>query len=214
MWALVENGIIKAQYRTPRALTINGVQYPENVFTVWSDAQLKTLGIYRVVNETSGTGSRFTDSSVTITYDSETDRVVRTTTYKDKPVAQLRDMVKLDVNSIRDQKLKEGAAVTIANTAITIQTRNEQDMANINGTASLAITAVMAGQANTFIPYRDADDILHIFTAEQALDMTKQVHARLYRHYEHSWNIKDSLGSMTKTQIKALDLEGDWPETP
>ena len=32
--------------RTPRALTVNGVQHPANIFRVWSEEELEAIGIY------------------------------------------------------------------------------------------------------------------------------------------------------------------------
>ena len=42
MWYSETLGIIK----TPRALTVNGVQHPANIFRVWSEEELEAIGIY------------------------------------------------------------------------------------------------------------------------------------------------------------------------
>ena len=42
MWYSETLGTIK----TPRALTVNGVQHPANIFRVWSEEELEAIGIY------------------------------------------------------------------------------------------------------------------------------------------------------------------------
>lgn len=51
MWALVENSVIAKVIRSPKSMTINGVQYPSAIFTRWSKAELAAIGIkpYREV---------------------------------------------------------------------------------------------------------------------------------------------------------------------
>ena len=46
MWALVESGNVTTIYTRPKAITLNGIQHPRNIFTVWSAAELKAIGIY------------------------------------------------------------------------------------------------------------------------------------------------------------------------
>ena len=45
MWARLESNTIKEILTRPKALTIGGVQYPSNVFSVWSNSELATIGI-------------------------------------------------------------------------------------------------------------------------------------------------------------------------
>jgi hypothetical protein len=49
MWALIESGSVTKVYTRPRPLTIGDVNYPSNIFTVWSSSELEALGIYEVV---------------------------------------------------------------------------------------------------------------------------------------------------------------------
>lgn len=49
MWALVNSGQIVAIYNQPKAITIDGIQHPKNIFTVWTKAQKKSIGIYDYV---------------------------------------------------------------------------------------------------------------------------------------------------------------------
>tara|TARA_R110000765_G_scaffold32233_1_gene75053 strand:+ start:1035 stop:1631 length:597 start_codon:yes stop_codon:yes gene_type:complete len=45
-WALVTGGTVTAVYNNPKGITIGGIQHPRNIFTQWSAADLKAIGIY------------------------------------------------------------------------------------------------------------------------------------------------------------------------
>ena len=49
MYALVEDNTITKTYNTPRGMTIGGVQYPQNIHSLWPEAELNAIGIYTVV---------------------------------------------------------------------------------------------------------------------------------------------------------------------
>ena len=51
MYALIENNEIKETFSNIRALRIGDVQYPKNIFTVWSEAERNAIGIYEIVQE-------------------------------------------------------------------------------------------------------------------------------------------------------------------
>ena len=49
MWALVESDNVTQVYTRPKGLTIGDVNYPSNIFMLWSSSELEALGIYEVV---------------------------------------------------------------------------------------------------------------------------------------------------------------------
>ena len=49
MYALVEDNTITKTYNNPRGMTIGGVQYPQNIHSLWTEAELNAIGIYTVV---------------------------------------------------------------------------------------------------------------------------------------------------------------------
>jgi len=49
MWALVENNQVSKVYTRPKAITIGDVNYPSNIFMLWSSDELEAIGIYSVV---------------------------------------------------------------------------------------------------------------------------------------------------------------------
>ena len=49
MWALVEDSEVSKVYIRPTAITVGDNQYPANVMTLWSDAKLRSIGLFRVI---------------------------------------------------------------------------------------------------------------------------------------------------------------------
>ena len=60
MWALVESNNITEIIRNPKGISIGDVQYPSNIFTSWSSAELKAIGLYKIsVDESDLKDSRY-----------------------------------------------------------------------------------------------------------------------------------------------------------
>ena len=53
MWALVESGSVSTIYTRPKSLTIGDVNYPSNIFMLWSSSELEAIGIYEIVVDNS-----------------------------------------------------------------------------------------------------------------------------------------------------------------
>ena len=53
MYALIENNEIKETFSNIRALKIGDVQYPKNIFTLWSESELNNVGLYTIVQDNS-----------------------------------------------------------------------------------------------------------------------------------------------------------------
>ena len=49
MWALVESDNVTQVYTRPKGLTIGDVNYPSNIFMLWSSSELEAIGIYEIV---------------------------------------------------------------------------------------------------------------------------------------------------------------------
>ena len=49
MWALVESDNVTQVFTRPKGMTIGEVNYPSNIFMLWSSSELEAIGIYEVV---------------------------------------------------------------------------------------------------------------------------------------------------------------------
>ena len=83
MWALVESDNVTQVYTRPKGLTIGEVNYPSNIFMLWSSSELEAIGIYAVVVDNSNLKDQkyyintnqtfaFADGTVTASYGTAT----------------------------------------------------------------------------------------------------------------------------------------------
>jgi hypothetical protein len=49
MWALVESDNVTRVFTRPKGITVGEVNYPSNIFMLWTASELEALGIYEVV---------------------------------------------------------------------------------------------------------------------------------------------------------------------
>ena len=49
MWALVESDNVTQVFTRPKGITIGEVNYPSNIFMLWSSSELEAIGIYEIV---------------------------------------------------------------------------------------------------------------------------------------------------------------------
>ena len=114
MYALVEDNTIIKTYNNPKGMTIGGVQYPQNIHGLWSEAELNAIGIYTVIEDNTNKRDEnwynntnqtlaFAGGVVTASYGTATGKVIATTYW----TQQDSDDELLPINkSIGDIKVK------------------------------------------------------------------------------------------------------------
>ena len=93
MWYVDSVGLVK----TPRGLTIDGIQHPRNIFTLWSKADLAAIGI-KPASITS-VDSRYKNTGA-LTWDTSGEEAVGTYATTDKVAADLKTNMKATVMRI------------------------------------------------------------------------------------------------------------------
>ena len=92
MWALVESGSVSKVFARPKQLTLGDVNYPSNIFSMWTSSELEAIGIYEVVVDNTNykdpkyynnTNQSFAFGSgkVTATYGTATAKAIADTLY-------------------------------------------------------------------------------------------------------------------------------------
>ena len=74
MWARLESNTIVEILTRPKALNIGGTQYPSNIFSMWTDAELAVIGIVPVTMDNTNLKDKeyYINTDVTYAYDTET----------------------------------------------------------------------------------------------------------------------------------------------
>ena len=83
MYALVTDGSITKHLSGNRGLTIGSIQYPQDIFSKWTESQRNAIGIYEVIqnNAKKKDEAYYTNTNQTFTYDADAGTV--TATYGD-----------------------------------------------------------------------------------------------------------------------------------
>jgi hypothetical protein len=161
MWALIEQGQVAKIIRTPQSITIDGIQYPRNVFTRWDKAELADIGIkpYREV----GVDSRYYWQGQATTEIG--DEVVVTYASTERDVADLKKNMKALVKALAASKLAEtdwmvvraaegGTAVPEAVTAYRVAVREASNTKEAEIEALADLDAVKAYEAKPYVEVR------------------------------------------------------------
>jgi len=99
MWALVESDNVTQVYTRPKGLTIGEVNYPSNIFMLWTASELEALGIYEVVIDNTNLKDKeyyintnqsfdFADGVVTASYGVATPKAIDDVTDEDGNVTR------------------------------------------------------------------------------------------------------------------------------
>ena len=80
MWARVESNTIVEILRRPKALNIGGTQYPQNIFSMWTEAELAVIGIVPVTIDNTNFKNKeyYINTDITYAYDTETGKATGT----------------------------------------------------------------------------------------------------------------------------------------
>ena len=184
MWALVESDNVTQVYTRPKGLTIGEVNYPSNIFMLWSSSELEAIGIYEIVIDNSNLKSQeyyintnqtfaFADGTVTASYGTATAKAIADVTNDDDTVTPgLKTNYKAIINQQAGGLLQDtdwmvvraaegGTAVPSAITTwrAAVRTKANAMQVQIDGAAN--VDALAALYAYT---YADPDDLTSAFT--------------------------------------------------
>jgi hypothetical protein len=104
MWARIESNNIVEYYSQKKSIVLNNVRYSSQIFTIWTDAQRKDLGIVPVVISGSHLNNKYyTEKNHSDTIAGDGNSVIRTIGVKvaDKALEDV-DAVDEDGNKVKD----------------------------------------------------------------------------------------------------------------
>jgi hypothetical protein len=196
-----------------RLIILDKVNHPTSIFNHLSEDKLRSLGIYREtlddVSKNYITDDYYTVSS-TVSYDVESDNVIRVKVKTPRSVADCKSILKRKVNSIRDEKLQTGFIVPMGNTYTTIQTASTQDLINILGISVAALSSIVTSSNSSF-EFRDSTNTDHNLSDQEALVMGLGALNRASEIYKRSWTLKEAVESKRQINtLKAVDLTDGW----
>ena len=92
MWARLESNTIKEILTRPKALTIGGVQYPSDIFGMWSNSELAVIGIVPVEQDNTNLKDKeyYINTAQSYAYNTETGKA--TASYGTATALSLSDL--------------------------------------------------------------------------------------------------------------------------
>jgi hypothetical protein len=106
MWYVEGIGLIK----TPRGLTLNGVQHPRNIFTLWTKQELAAIGIKPARIES--VDQKYYDTGA-ITWNTSGDEAIGTYATTEKNLDDLKTTLKNDVRAYASSVLTQSDWMSI-----------------------------------------------------------------------------------------------------
>ena len=99
MWALVESDNVTQVFTRPKGMTIGEVNYPSNIFMLWTASELEAIGIYEIVIDNTNLKDKeyyintnqsfdFADGVVTASYGTATAKAIDDVTDEDGNVTR------------------------------------------------------------------------------------------------------------------------------
>jgi len=76
MFALVDNQQITKHLSGNRGITLNNIQYPRSIFTLWSEAERNAIGIYEVTVDTTNKKDEQWYTNTNVSYGVESNKAV------------------------------------------------------------------------------------------------------------------------------------------
>mgnify|MGYP003679124199 CR=1 FL=1 len=98
MFVLVESGSITKTLSGNKGITIGDIQYPQNIFTLWTASEKEAIGVYTIVHDNSNRKDQtcytntdvsyaFADGKVTASYGTATPKELEDTVNEDNSIA-------------------------------------------------------------------------------------------------------------------------------
>ena len=74
MWVRLESNTIKEILTRPKALTIGDINYPSNIFSMWTEAELAVIGIVPITMDYTNRKDNlwYINTAINYAYDTET----------------------------------------------------------------------------------------------------------------------------------------------
>tara|TARA_R110002012_G_scaffold161126_2_gene323304 strand:- start:76 stop:648 length:573 start_codon:yes stop_codon:yes gene_type:complete len=88
MWALVnaeDNSIVEV-ISNAKTITINEVKHPKSIFTLWSESELNSIGLYTIVGGTTGDPTTQNTSDPSYAYNNSSKKVIQSYTITEKDI--------------------------------------------------------------------------------------------------------------------------------
>ena len=122
MWARVADGSIQEIINAPRIITIDGITHPRTIFSLWTDAERKAIGILPVTRANHLDGDYHTENNPSYAIDEDGNAVTET-------ITKAADKTLADIKTQQLIKIKTRCNNLLANTDWYVTRKYERSVA-------------------------------------------------------------------------------------
>ncbi|MCJ8336581.1 MAG: DUF4376 domain-containing protein, partial [Epibacterium sp.] len=113
-----------------------------------------------------------------------------------------------DVNAERARRLVAGTTVTVTGNGPVVLSGHDADTRNLQGLAFAAQLRLADGNTTHQTTFRDAENVDHVLTPAQVLQLWSLGSAWIEQVYTASWALKDDPGGIPADYAD----DGHWPQ--
>ena len=106
MWALIQNNAIVRTFNRPKPITINNIQHPRTIFTLWSEEELNTIGIYSITKNIKSFNSKV-EKQLSSSRVFENNTVVESNVVVDRDLDEVKQSLNTDVSNTLSSYLSQ-----------------------------------------------------------------------------------------------------------
>ena len=106
MWALIEDNTIVRTFNRPKPITINNIQHPRTIFTLWSEEELNTIGIYSITKNIKSFNSKV-EKQLSSSKVFENNTVVESNVVVDRDLDEVKQSLNTDVSNTLSSYLSQ-----------------------------------------------------------------------------------------------------------
>tara|TARA_R110002126_G_scaffold17137_3_gene67452 strand:- start:814 stop:1395 length:582 start_codon:yes stop_codon:yes gene_type:complete len=106
MWALIEDDTVVRTFNHPESITINNIQHPLSIFTLWSEEELNTIGIYSITKNITSFDSKI-QKQISSSRVFENNTVVESNVVVDRDLDEIKQSLNTDVSNTLSSYLSQ-----------------------------------------------------------------------------------------------------------
>lgn len=116
------------------------------------------------------------------------------------------------INQLRDQYIAQGMSYNFSDgTTGTVQLRDLKDMSNIQSLSTNGLKLKVVGDTTTTIPFRDTENIQHMLTGDELVDMGEKAVQFSQSYYIVAWNHKDAIEAIGNlSDLENYNINTNW----
>lgn len=116
-----------------------------------------------------------------------------------------------DVNMERSRRIKAGEIFLVSGAGLIPLTGRNEDKINLAALKATAKELQGAGVSDPVMTFRDANNVNHLLTPAQMIDLVDQGQAWIFAVMQRSWEMKDGTGAYTAGIPEDYYESHHWP---